>query len=64
MSDRIDDMTGAQLRVGQQVAKAHARNNVSWIELQAVTRIENGKVYLDGSKWPLQCPERLLIIKP
>lgn len=34
-----------------------------YLQICTVTRIEDGKVYLDRSKIPIRFPQRLLIIK-
>lgn len=52
------------LKAGQMVAKAScppwARSGI--LDIHEVTRIEDGRVYLDGSKTALLYPSRVLIV--
>lgn len=56
MSEEPNDMRGRPLRVGDRVVRA------SNIEVVDVTRVDNGKVYLDGSPRAVNYPGRLLIV--
>lgn len=56
------DMLGNKLKVGDSVARPYRSGNSAYMEICEVTRIENGNVYLSGSKVPLNYPGRCLII--
>lgn len=58
----VTDMEGFEFWVDCLVARPVIQGNSPRIEICAVTRIEENKIYLDGSKQPIQFPERLLII--
>jgi hypothetical protein len=59
----MKDMKGYAFNVGCTVARAVMYGKSPMIDLCTVTRIENGKVYLDESKQPMKFPERLLIVE-
>lgn len=62
MSEKLMDMYGRELIVGDKVAKAATSGRAVNISICEVTRIENGKLYLDNSKVPVVYPGRLLIV--
>ena len=57
----MKDMKGFTFSVGDEVARPVLWGKSPHIELCKVTRIENGKLYLDDSKQAMRFPERLLI---
>ena len=57
----MKDMKGFTFSVGDEVARPVLWGKSPHIELCKVTRIENGKLYLDESKQAMRFPERLLI---
>jgi hypothetical protein len=59
----MKDMQRFSFNVGCKVARAEMYGNSPRICICEVTRIENGKIYLDNSKRPMKYPERLLIIE-
>lgn len=59
----MKDLKGFTFNVGDQVARAVLWGKSPMIELCEVTRIENGKLYLDESKQAIRFPERLLIVE-
>ena len=59
----MKDMKGFTITVGCEVARAVLYGKSPRIELCTVTRIEDGKMYLDDSKQPMRYPERLLIVQ-
>lgn len=59
----MKDMKGFAFNVGCTVARATMWGKSPRIELCEVTRIEDGKLYLDSSKQHIRYPERLLIIE-
>lgn len=59
----MKDKLGFAFQEGCKVARAVSRGRSSAdIEICKVTRIENGKLYLDDSKVAIKFPSRLLII--
>jgi hypothetical protein len=57
------DVLGKEFKVGQNVARAVAFAKLSaYVEVQVVTSIKDGCVYLNNSKQPMKFPERLAII--
>lgn len=58
----IKDRMGRELRVGDVVARAVTRGRGADLKVQRVTRIEDGKVYLDNSKVALNYPGRIVIL--
>lgn len=58
------DVRGKIFCVGQTVGKAVSlnRGGSCAVTICEVTRIDDGKVYLDGSKVAVKFPERLAII--
>ena len=59
----MKDMKGFAFNEGCTVARATLWGKSPRIEICKVTRIEDGKLYLDDSKQPIRYPERLLIIE-
>ena len=58
----MEDKLGFAFHVGCEVARAVDYGSPS-IDICTVTRIENGKLYLDNSKHSIRYPKRLLIIR-
>lgn len=63
MGTDLIDMRGTPFRVGQLVAKAVTFGRAVNIELREVTRIENGKMYLGGSKVAVRFPQRCVVVE-
>lgn len=59
----MKDMHGFAFNEGCKVARAVMYGKSPMIDICVVTRIENLKLYLDGSKQAIKFPERLLIIE-
>lgn len=59
----IKDQNEKEISLGDYVYKPYTSGRSAYVDLRVVTRIENGKLYLDDSKVPIQCPERLVITK-
>ena len=59
----MKDMKGYAFNIGCTVARAVMYGKSPMIDLCTVTRIENGKLYLDESKQAMRFPERLLIVE-
>ena len=62
MSDDLKDMLNKEFIVGDKVAKAATSGRAVNLSIGVVTRIENGKLYLDNSKVAINYPGRLLIV--
>ena len=62
MSVKLKDMRGKSFAIGDKVAKACTSGRAVNLEIGEGTRIEEGKMYLDGSKVAIRFPGRLLII--
>ena len=62
MSTDAVDMFGKEIAVGDRVARACTSGRAVNLEICAVTRAENGKIYLDNSKVAVNYPGRLLVI--
>ena len=58
-STTLEDSLGREFELGNKVA----RSSMDEVKISKVTRIENGRVYLDNSKVPMNYPNRLLILK-
>jgi hypothetical protein len=56
------DKLGKEFKVGDWVARATLLHKTPILEIERVTRIENGKLYLENRTQPIQCFDRLLII--
>lgn len=59
----MKDMKGFAFNEGCKVARAVLWGKSPIIEICTVTKIKEGKLYLDDSKQPMKIPERLLIIE-
>ena len=59
----MKDMKGFAFNEGCKVARAVMYGKSPMIDICEVTRIENDKLYLDGSKQAIRFPERLLIVE-
>ena len=59
----MKDMKGFAFTEGCTVIRATLYGKSPRLEECEVTRIEDGKIYLDDSKQPMRYPERLLIIE-
>ena len=59
----MKDMKGFTFNVGDEVARPVLYGKSPHIEFCIVTRIQDGKLYLDESKHAMRYPERLLITK-
>lgn len=59
----MKDMKGFAFNEGCKVARAVLWGKSPTIEICEVTKIKDGKLYLDDSKQPIRFPERLLIIE-
>lgn len=59
----MKDMKGFAFNEGCKVARAVMYGKSPMIDICEVTRIENGKLYLDNSKQAMRFPERLLIVE-
>lgn len=57
------DMKGFAFTVGCKVARAVVQGQSPALTICEVTRIEDGKVYLDNSKQAIRFTNRLLIIE-
>ena len=62
MSSALRDMRGQEFVVGDKVAKAYSSGRSVNLSVCTVTRIEDGNMYLDGSKVAIRYPGRLLIV--
>lgn len=59
----MKDMKGFAFNEGCTVARAVLWGKSPMIELCTVTKIKDGKMYLDDSKQAMRFPERLLIVE-
>jgi hypothetical protein len=57
----MKDMKGFTFTVGDEVARPVLHGKSPHIEFCRVTKIQDGKLYLDDSKQHIRFPERLLI---
>ncbi len=55
-------LNGLEFAVGQKVLRAVTSGRSAFLDECVVTRIENGKMYLDNSKVAIQYPERIWIL--
>lgn len=62
MNTDLVDMIGQSFKIGDNVVRSTRSGRASSIEIVEVTRIENGRVYVGGSKTPVNYPGRLLIV--
>lgn len=56
------DMLDKTFKVGDRVARAYTSGRSANLELRTVTKIADGKLWLDNSHVPINYPGRLLII--
>jgi hypothetical protein len=54
----MKDKLGREYKVGDTVIRAYDLGHLSF---EKVTRIENGKMYIEGSKVAINFPERMII---
>jgi hypothetical protein len=59
----MKDMKGFAFNEGCKVARAVLWSKSPMLDICTVTKIKDGKVYLDNSKQAMKFPERLLIIE-
>ena len=59
----MKDMKGFGFNEGCKVARAVLWSKSPMIEICTVTKIKDGRLYLDNSKQPIKFPERLLIVE-
>ena len=59
----MKDMTGFAFNEGCKVARAVMWGKSPKLDICVVTKIKDGKLYLDDSKQAIRFPERLLIIE-
>lgn len=62
MSTAPNDMRGVPFRVGDRFVKATKCGQAVSIQICTVTRLENGKVYANGSHTKINFPGRCLIV--
>lgn len=58
----LTDMRGRTYAVGDKVARARVSDRSGAVEIVEVTRIEDGKMYMGGSKVAVRFPNRMLIV--
>lgn len=59
----MKDMKGFAFNEGCKVARAVIYGKSPMLDICTVTKIKEGRIYLDDSKQPIKFPERLLIIE-
>ena len=59
----MKDMKGFAFNEGCKVARAVLWGKSPVLDICTVTKIKDGKIYLDNSKQAMRFPERLLIIE-
>jgi hypothetical protein len=59
----MKDMKGFSFNEGCKVARAVLWGKSPMLDICTVTKIKDGKIYLDDSKQAMRFPERLLIIE-
>ena len=57
------DKVGTEFAVGQRVARASTSDRSAVLSIQTVTRVEDGKVYLDKSPVALRVLRNVLVLK-
>lgn len=62
MATDAKDKLGRKFKIGDQVARATSSGRAVNLDICEVTRLEDGKVYLDNSKAHVHFPVRLLIV--
>ena len=60
----LKDTQGKDFQLGQKVARAYTLNagGSCEVRIETVTRIENGKLYLNDSRVAIKFPDRLTIV--
>jgi hypothetical protein len=56
------DLLGNEFEIGDNVVRACTSGRASSIEIVEVTKIDCGRIYVGGSKQPVNYPGRLLIV--
>lgn len=56
------DTRGVEIKLGDTVARAVVYGHTPSIRIQLVTRIENGKVFLDHSNQPIRNSDAVIVI--
>jgi formylmethanofuran dehydrogenase subunit D len=56
------DMRGVDIRVGDRVVRGSSSGRAVSIQVVEIGRVEDGKVYVVGSKVKINFPGRLLIV--
>jgi hypothetical protein len=59
----MKDMKGFAFNEGCKVARAVMWGKSPMLDICTVTKIKDGKIYLDDSKQAIRFPERLLIVE-
>ena len=59
----MKDMKGFAFNEGCKVARAVLWGKSPMLDICTVTKIKDGKIYLDDSKQAIRFPERLLIVE-
>lgn len=62
MGTKTVDALGEEIKVGDKVARAITSGRAVNLEFTEVREIKDGRVYLAGSKVPINFPSRLLVI--
>jgi hypothetical protein len=63
METEAKDMRGRDFKMGDKFAKACTSGRAVNLEICTITRIDdNGKIYANGSKVPINFPGRCLIV--
>lgn len=57
------DALGRELLVGDTVAYASIWGNAARLRFKIISKVENGKVWLEGKSSPLVNPDRYVIVK-
>lgn len=61
-SSELLDLRKQPFTVGDMVIRAESVRSSGYLRLSVVTKIDNGKMYLDDSKVAIRFPGRLLIV--
>ncbi len=62
LGTEIKDLRGVEIKLDDRLARAYISGRSPNLSVAIVTRIEDGKIYCDGSKVPLKYPGRTLIV--
>lgn len=62
MSHELMDIFGFEIKIGDRLLKPQMEGRSAILVRCIVTSIQNGKMYLDGSKVPVQFPGRCINI--